>query len=285
MSALTYTLLDIKGTPSTAYHPQTDGQTERVNQEVEQYLRAFVNHRQDDWADWVPIAEFAYNNHVHAGSRNTPFCLDTGQDPRMGVEPRRTTSNQTAADFMASWKAAENEAKAALRRSSEDMARHYNRKRQDPPSYQIGDHVYLKGEHIKSDRPVKKLDWKWYGPFPIAKILSKHNVVLTLPASWRVHPVFHVERLRKSPPQLVPEQARPPPPPPNMIDGHEEYEVAEIVNSRWQHNRLEYLVRWRNYPDDEMTWEPLKHLQNAQQAIRDFHTQHPTAIKGRSRQP
>ena len=252
-----------------------------MNQEVEQYLRAFVNHRQDDWAEWTPICEFAYNNHIHSGTRNTPFRLDTGQDPRLGIEPRRAASNEAAETFIQRWKTAEDEAKAALRKASDDMARHYNRKRQQPPAYKVGDKVYLKGEHIKSDRPMKKLDWKWYGPFPIAKVLSKHNLVLTLPASWHVHPVFHVERVRKAPPDTIPERQAPAPPPPDLIDGHEEYEVDEIVNSRWHRNRLEYFVRWRNYSADESTWEPMRNLQHAQEKVEEFHTKNPGAVRGR----
>src|SRR5258708_21689768 len=77
------TLLDIQLTPSTAYHPQTDGQMEWVNQEIEAYLRVFISHHQDDWADWLPLAEFAYNNHVHSTTHHTPFELDSGQHPQM----------------------------------------------------------------------------------------------------------------------------------------------------------------------------------------------------------
>ena len=77
-------LLGIQTRASTAFHPQTDGQTERVNQEIEQYLRIFSNHRQDDWSEWIPLAEFAYNNRVHASTCLTPFQMDNGQNPRMG---------------------------------------------------------------------------------------------------------------------------------------------------------------------------------------------------------
>ena len=70
-----------------AYHPQTDGQTERVNQEVEQFLHLFINQRQDDWYDWLLIAEFAYNDQVHASTQTSPFMLNTGQNPRLGFEP------------------------------------------------------------------------------------------------------------------------------------------------------------------------------------------------------
>ena len=74
-------ILGIKVAASTAYHPQTDGQTERVNQEVEQFLRLFVNQRQDDWYDWISIAEFAYNDRVHASTHASLFMLDTSQNP------------------------------------------------------------------------------------------------------------------------------------------------------------------------------------------------------------
>ena len=82
-------ILGIKVAASTAYHLQTDGQTECVNQEVEQLLRLFVNQRQDDWYDWISIAEFAYNDRVHASTQASPFMLDAGQNPRLGFEPIR----------------------------------------------------------------------------------------------------------------------------------------------------------------------------------------------------
>src|SRR5260221_1060234 len=77
-------LLGVKLTPSTSYHLQTDGQTERVNQEIEAYLRVFVSHRQDNWADWLPLAEFTYNNKGDAATCHTPFELDAGQHPHLG---------------------------------------------------------------------------------------------------------------------------------------------------------------------------------------------------------
>src|SRR5258707_7766949 len=93
-------LLGVKLTPSTSYHLQTDGQMERVNQEIEAYLQVFVSHRQDDWADWLPLVEFAYNNKVHVATRWTPFELNVGQHPRLGVEPTRTLTVETADTFV-----------------------------------------------------------------------------------------------------------------------------------------------------------------------------------------
>ena len=84
-------LLGTKLSPSTAYHPQTDGQTKHTNQEVEQFLHLFVNHQQDDWSEWLPLAEFSYNNHTHAATCRTPFELDAGQHPHLGTEPYQET--------------------------------------------------------------------------------------------------------------------------------------------------------------------------------------------------
>ena len=84
-------ILDIKTPSSTTWHPQTDGQTERANQEIEQYLRLFVNHRQDDWAGWLALAKFSHNNRIQASTRQTPFMLNNGRHPRMGTEPLRAS--------------------------------------------------------------------------------------------------------------------------------------------------------------------------------------------------
>src|SRR6266446_2376767 len=92
-------LLGVKLTPSTSYHPQTDGQMECVNQEIEAYLRVFVSHRQDNWADWLPLAEFTYNNKVHSATCQTPFELDARQHLHLGVEPMRTLTIEAADAF------------------------------------------------------------------------------------------------------------------------------------------------------------------------------------------
>ena len=93
------TLLDIRLTPSTAYHPQTDRQMEQVNQEIKAYLQVSVSHHQDDWADWLPLAKFAYNNCVHSATCCTLFKLDSGQHPWMGSEPTWSSTVEAADDF------------------------------------------------------------------------------------------------------------------------------------------------------------------------------------------
>ena len=82
-------ILGIKVTASMAYHPQTNGQTKCVNQEVKQFLHLVINQRQDNWYDWLSIAKFAYNDQVHASTQTSLFMLDAGQNPRLGLEPIR----------------------------------------------------------------------------------------------------------------------------------------------------------------------------------------------------
>jgi len=93
-------LLGIQTKLSTAYHPQTDGQMERINQELEQYLRVFINHRQEQWPNWLGMAEFVYNNKIHTATKISPFKANYGQDPRMGFKGRRKEKYEAAGKFV-----------------------------------------------------------------------------------------------------------------------------------------------------------------------------------------
>jgi hypothetical protein len=118
-----YHLLAIRIAASTAYHPQTDGQTERVNQELEQYLRIFINERQDDWDDLLPMAKVQYNNHVHASTCQSPFMLDTGRHPQMGFEPHQPPLHlESVNEFKERMEESLSEARAALTKAKDDMS-------------------------------------------------------------------------------------------------------------------------------------------------------------------
>jgi len=122
-----YRLLGIRISSSTAWHPQTDRQTEHVNQELDQFLHLFVNERQDNWYDLLPIAEFQHNNHVHSATQQSPFLLDTGRIPCMGFEPRQDPSSlETVNKFTKRMESATEEAKSAICKVQEDMTRYYN---------------------------------------------------------------------------------------------------------------------------------------------------------------
>ena len=119
-----YQLLGIKLAATTAYHPQGDGQMERVNQELEQFLWLFINQRQDDWDDLLPFAEFQYNNHIHSATQNVPFLLDTGRIPWMGFKLEQGHSCLESINKFKEWmEDALTEAKAALAKSKDEIVR------------------------------------------------------------------------------------------------------------------------------------------------------------------
>jgi len=274
-----YRLLGIELASSTAYHPQTDGQTERVNQELEQYLRTFVGERQDDWHGLLPLAEFAYNNHVHSSTQQTPFLLDTGRHPRMGFEPHQPPSRVEAVnEFTNRMKANLEEAKSALVKAKNDMARYYNRRRSPAPTFAPGDMVYLDSADIQTTRPSKKLSHRRLGPYPVERRVGRHAYRLTLPPSMkRLHPVFNVVKLTLAEKDPIHGRHQDPPPPPELVDGEEEYLVDEILNSRMFRRKLQYLVRWEGYGVEHNTWEYAENVDNALEKVADFHAKNPAA--------
>jgi hypothetical protein len=123
-----YKLLGIKLALSTAYHPQTDGQTEHVNQVIEGYLHTFTSRRQDDWDGLLPMGEFYYNNTKHSSTQQTPFMVDTGRHPCMGFEPQQPHSTlESANEFAECIALGIEEAKAALTKAKDEYTMYYNR--------------------------------------------------------------------------------------------------------------------------------------------------------------
>jgi len=142
-------MLGIKSKLSTAFHPQTDRQTERVNQELEQYLRMFIDHRQEQWPEWLGTAEFTYNNKAHSSTRTLPFKANYGQDSRMGFEGRKKGKYAGAEKFVEKMKEIQEEAKAALGKVQVDMKKYADKKRSDIEEYKVGDLVMLSTKDLK----------------------------------------------------------------------------------------------------------------------------------------
>jgi len=149
-----YRLLGIKLTTSTAYHLQMDGQTECVNQEMEQFLHLFVNEHQDDWDKLLPLGEFVYNNHIHSLMQQTPFMVDTGRHPRMGFEPQQPRSHmESVNEFKDHMARGLEEAKAALTKAKDEYTLYYNRRRIPAPELKPGDLVWIDGSDIQTTCP------------------------------------------------------------------------------------------------------------------------------------
>jgi len=136
-------MLGIETKLSMAFHPQTDGQTEHTNQELEQYLRMFVDYCQEQWPDWLGTTKFAYNNKVNSSTRMLPFMANNGWNPRMGSEMRKKGKVLRAEEFVVKIKEIQEEAQAALRKAQEEMKKQADKHRGKVEEYKIGDRVLL----------------------------------------------------------------------------------------------------------------------------------------------
>jgi len=171
---------------------------ERVNQELEQYLRMFIDHRQEQWPDWLGMAEFAYNNKIHSSTKVSPFKANYGQNPRMGFEMRRKGKYQGAEKFVIKIKEIQKEAKVVLEKVQEEMKKYTNRKREKDDKYKVGDLVMLSTKDLKyqmAGRRTEKLTERFVGPYKVKKIVSANAVELELPSTIRIHPVVNVSRI------------------------------------------------------------------------------------------
>ena len=152
---------------STAFHPQTEGQTKRVNQVIEVYLRPYINQKQDDWVDLLPMAEHAFNNSVTSATGMTPFYANYGRHPE-SQNPRRTEVMNLASHAYAHWIAgALKRGKTALIAARERMTKYADIRRTPLPAYKVGDAVMLSTTHLTLKTPSRKLDHKFIGTFQI----------------------------------------------------------------------------------------------------------------------
>jgi len=193
-------MLGIETKLSIAYHPQTDGQMERTNQELEQYLRMYVNYRQNNWSEWLATAEFAFNNKVHIATKSSPFQVNYGRELRMGFDIRKKEKNEKAKEFAREMKERHEEARAALVKSQEEMKRQADRSRKEAEEYKVGDKVLISTKDFSMElmkRVTKKLMEKFIGPYIVRKIVSENAVKLELPALLRIHLVVNVRRIVK----------------------------------------------------------------------------------------
>ncbi|KAI5476348.1 hypothetical protein MNV49_007861 [Pseudohyphozyma bogoriensis] len=262
--------------PPPIIRKPTDKQ-ERINQIVETYLRLYINYDQDDWSDFLPLAEFAYNNASHSSTTESPFFLNKGFHPTLDIQLSGAT-RKTLGVTIDRIRELHEHAKQEIAKALEKNKRNTDGKRQDAPSYSVGDFVFLSTENIRTTRPTKKFSERNLGPFKIIQVVSPLAVKLELPEAYRLlHPVFHVSLLEPAPPDAIPGR-RQPPPPPVVIKDEEEWHINAVLDSRLRRNKLEYLVEWTGYEDDALerqTWQPAENLENSPIFVEEFHKKHP----------
>jgi len=160
----------------------------------------FINHRQEQWPEWLGIAEFAYNNKVHLSTKTSPFKANYGQDPRMGFERRKKEKYAGTEKFVEKMREIQKEAKAVLGKAQKDIKKYADRKRAEVEEYKVGDLVMLSTKDLKYQmvgRRTEKLTERFVRPYKVKRIISTNAVELELPSTIKIHLVVNVSRICK----------------------------------------------------------------------------------------
>jgi len=269
---------------STSFHPETDGQTERMNRTIEEMLRSYINDKHDNWDELLPYLELAYNNSRQASTKFTPYYLNHGTHPHVPgafLNPDSLASAEpdnlahTVATALA-------EAKQHLERARERQRDYANKFRRDV-RYEVGDRVYLSTENLKIPGPSRKLQGKRLGPYKVSKVLSPVLYELELPEQMQIIKKFHVSLLHpfEESPAEFGDRVTAPPAPIGYARGDGIYLVDSVIGRKW--DLIEgktspewlYQILWLGYPPEEATWEPRRQLASIRDYIDEYDAQHP----------
>jgi transposase InsO family protein len=254
--------LETKHCKTTAYHPQSDGQTERTNQTLETMLRHYVGNRaHGDWHLCLAAAEFAINNAYTPAIGTTPFRLNYGRQPRLpvSVTDPQALQPQDWADRMIYGLA---DAKRHIRLAQERQKKYYDKGRSDI-IYSVGERVMLNARNISLRRVgdntfTPKLLPKWIGPYTITEVIGKGAYRLDLPPAMKAHPVFNVVSLK---PFLS--DGRDQPPPPTLVDGELEFTIDQVLeHGKTSIGDFTYLVSWKGYGPEFNTWQSQESIED-----------------------
>ena len=224
-------MLGIETKLLTAFHLQKDGQTKQINQELEQYLRFFVNYRQKDWPEWLASAEFAVNNKVHTATKMSPFIANYRRELRMEGDIRKKEKIEKATEFVERMKKVHEEARAALKKAQEDMKKQVDRRQKEMEDWKKGDKVMLSTKDLVfKERLARKLVDQYVGPYTIEDVVSTNIVKLQLPISIRIYLVVNVSQIVQYKEQVGEQKKEEEKP--IEVEGVEEWEVEKILNKK-----------------------------------------------------
>ncbi|KAJ9519492.1 hypothetical protein QJQ45_000587 [Haematococcus lacustris] len=268
-------LLGMRGSLSSSYHPQSDGQTERYNRVLEEMLRHYISPTQADWPDYLSLAEFAVNNSWQESIKSTPFLVNTGQSPITPMlhslpDKGRCPEGLSYATW---WQEAVAKAKLCMQAAQQRQAAYANQDRRDV-HYKVGQMVLLSTKNMRlKPGKARKLLPRFVGPFKVLGLVGQVAVNLQLPASMsRLHPVFHVSLIKPYTGTDVGFM----PPPVEWLDEEPVYYVERLLDHRHVHagKAKEYLVQWEGYDADHNTWEPRSNLVGCDKILAEYNAAH-----------
>ena len=260
---------------SSGYHPQSNGQTERLNQELETCLRCLVSQNQASWSDHLTWVEYAHNTLPSAATGLSPFQCANGYQPPLFPVAEMEVTVPSAHAVVRRCRRVWAGARRALLRSSARMKAAADKRRRPAPPYRPGQRVWLATKDLPLHVHSRKLAPRFVGPFPVSSVINPVSVRLRLPRSLKVHSTFHVSKLKPvKESALVPASA--PPPPPRVVGGGPVYTVRRLLAVRARGRGRQFLVDWEGYGPEERSWVPSRFIVD-KTLIRDFYVSHPGA--------
>lgn len=276
MSKFWKTLFKSLGTkiaPSSAYHPQTDGQTEISNRKVEEMIRAFANFRKDNWDEHLVDFEVAINSAINSTTLCSPFYLNYGLHPRTIPLEALASNNPSVDEFLKSTRESSKFAHERILIQNKKMAAYANKKRKDH-TFKVADKVLLSTKNISLEdgSGSRKLHPKFCGPFKITEKINEVTFRLALSDPMKakgIHDAFHASLLKPYNEDTF-DRYDNPLPPVLLKDASEEYEVEKILSTKRIRGKPHYLVKWKGYGDHENTWQNEQDLKNCTQLLNEF---------------
>jgi len=227
---------------TSGYHPEADGQTERTNQTLEQFLRIYCNYQQSDWARLLLLAEFTYNSTPSATTRLSPFFANKSYHPKSQIIVEQSPNSVAANKYLQGLADIQAELKLTILEAQRRYQSPVDKRRSPAPKIRIGDLVFILARFIRMTRPSRKLAERFLGPFEVVGQPGMHSYLVKLPTHLRsVHPVFHVLQLEPAFNSQIPNRESTLPPP-VVVDGNLEFEIEKVLDSKLDHRRRDPLL-------------------------------------------